>query len=67
MSNYSILGNTDRALHAHIHPRYDSEKPEHRRMPPFVHHWLSMPAVPFDIERDNPLMERLKSAIEKRT
>ena len=24
--NYSILGNTDRALHVHIHPRYDTEE-----------------------------------------
>jgi GNAT superfamily N-acetyltransferase len=28
--NYSILGNLDRSLHAHIHPRYDSEKEEYR-------------------------------------
>lgn len=26
--NYSILGNTDAFLHAHVFPRYDSEPPE---------------------------------------
>ena len=31
--NYSILGNTDNYLHAHVHPRYDWEKPERLRRP----------------------------------
>ena len=41
--NYSILGNTDRALHAHIHPRYDSEELDKRRTHPIIYHWLKMP------------------------
>jgi diadenosine tetraphosphate (Ap4A) HIT family hydrolase len=31
--NYSILGNQEPALHAHIQPRYADEPPEHRKMP----------------------------------
>lgn len=64
--NYSILGNSDRALHAHLHPRYDSEDPEKRRTIPFIYHWLKMPSVPFDAERDGPLIEQLRAAIERR-
>ncbi len=33
--NYSILGNTDHFLHAHVHPRYDWEPEEYRGHPPF--------------------------------
>lgn len=31
--NYSILGNTDNYLHAHVYPRYDWETPERLRQP----------------------------------
>jgi diadenosine tetraphosphate (Ap4A) HIT family hydrolase len=33
--NYSILGNTDQYLHAHIHPRYEWEPEAYRFGPPF--------------------------------
>jgi len=65
--NYSILGNTDRALHAHIHPRYDSEEPDKRRTHPIIYHWLKMPCVPFDAERDAPLMASMREALTSRT
>jgi diadenosine tetraphosphate (Ap4A) HIT family hydrolase len=65
--NYSILGNSDRALHAHIHPRYDSEEPDKRRTHAIVYHWLKLPRVPFDTERDAPLMARLRKALQSRT
>lgn len=64
--NYSILGNLDRALHAHIHPRYDREDPERRRDHPMKYDWLGLPSVPFDAERDRPLMERIAAALAKR-
>ncbi len=35
--NYSILGNTDRFLHAHVHPRYDWEPEDYRGHPPFTY------------------------------
>ncbi len=61
--NYSILGNTDRALHAHIHPRYDSEAPEHRRTVPIIYHILKMPPVPFDAVRDAGLMAQIRKTL----
>lgn len=33
--NYSILGNDLALLHAHVHPRYESEPAPFRRRPPF--------------------------------
>jgi diadenosine tetraphosphate (Ap4A) HIT family hydrolase len=65
--NYSILGNTDRALHAHIHPRYDDEEPEMRRDNPIRYHWLKMPYVWFDAERDAPLMQSIRAALARHT
>ena len=65
--NYSILGNTDRALHAHIHPRYDSEEPDQRRDHPIIYHWLKMPIVAFDPQRDQPLMAELRHALARHT
>ena len=35
--NYMILGNLDRSLHAHIHPRYKNEKDEYRKKPPYIY------------------------------
>jgi diadenosine tetraphosphate (Ap4A) HIT family hydrolase len=65
--NYSILGNSDRALHVHIHPRYDSEEPEKRRTIPFIYHLSKAPPVPFDPEHDRPLMDHIGEAIRRRT
>jgi diadenosine tetraphosphate (Ap4A) HIT family hydrolase len=62
--NYEILGNTDRALHTHIVPRYTDEPDEQRRRPI----WLSdrSTAPKFDPERDRELIEKLAQAIHKR-
>ncbi len=62
--NYEILGNTERALHAHIVPRYADEPEEQRRKPI----WFSdMSAAPkFDPERDKELMGKIAQAIQKR-
>ncbi len=65
--NYQILGNTERALHAHIHPRYDDEEPEMRRDSPIRYHWLKMPYVKFDAERDAPLMRSIRTALARHT
>jgi diadenosine tetraphosphate (Ap4A) HIT family hydrolase len=34
--NYSIYGNQDPFLHAHIFPRYDDEDERYRTVPPFL-------------------------------
>ncbi|HLK16285.1 MAG TPA: HIT domain-containing protein [Fimbriimonadaceae bacterium] len=45
--NYSIYGNKDPFLHAHVIPRYDSEPDEYREVPPFSYpqdvreHWTT--------------------------
>jgi diadenosine tetraphosphate (Ap4A) HIT family hydrolase len=45
--NYSIYGNKDPFLHAHVFPRYDDEPEDYREMPPFSYpeetrvHWLT--------------------------
>ncbi len=62
--NYEILGNTERALHTHIVPRYADEPDEQRRRPI----WLSETAAApkFDPERDKELMGKIAQAIQKR-
>jgi len=65
--NYSILGNTDRALHVHIHPRYDSEDPDKRRTHAIIYHWLKMPPVAFDAERDAALMRAIRESLASRS
>jgi diadenosine tetraphosphate (Ap4A) HIT family hydrolase len=62
--NYEILGNTDRALHAHIVPRYADEPDEKRRRPIWFSDWNAAPK--FDRDRDGDLMQKLANAIKKR-
>lgn len=62
--NYEILGNSDRALHAHIFPRYAWEPDETRRRPIWFSDWANAPR--FDVERDGELMHRLADAIQQR-
>lgn len=64
--NYSVLGNADPALHAHIHPRYMSEPEDARRGP--VHLGYSRETLasrPFELGRDRVLMAELAEAIQK--
>lgn len=63
--NYAILGNVDRALHAHIHPRYDSEPAEMRRGHPLRYQSDEWPAVAFDAARDGELMEGLRGVLKR--
>jgi diadenosine tetraphosphate (Ap4A) HIT family hydrolase len=35
--NYSILGNTDQYLHAHVYPRYAWESPERLKQPAWLY------------------------------
>lgn len=63
--NYEILGNTDRALHAHIVPRYADEPDEQRRKPIWSSDLANAPK--FDQARDKELMNKIAQAIEKRS
>jgi diadenosine tetraphosphate (Ap4A) HIT family hydrolase len=62
--NYEILGNTERALHTHIVPRYAEEPDEHRRRPIWFSDTSNAPK--FDPERDQALLDSLAQAIQKR-
>jgi len=62
--NYSILGNTIPALHAHIQPRF-SEEPEELRRQPLWAIWKYLDEVPFDVERDAGLMQEIRDALSK--
>ncbi len=62
--NYEILGNTDRALHAHIVPRFADEPDEQRRRPIWLSNMNSAPKL--DLERDAKLMRDLAASIERR-
>ena len=65
--NYSILGNFDPALHAHIYPRYMSEPEVQRKGPVYLGYSREeLSSRPFDLERDRPLMLELAASIEKR-
>ena len=63
--NYMILGNSDKSLHAHIHPRYEYEREEYRKRPPFIYNFNKEPEKPFDYERDKELIYIIKNEIEK--
>jgi diadenosine tetraphosphate (Ap4A) HIT family hydrolase len=62
--NYEILGNTDRALHAHLVPRYADEPDEQRRKPIWFCDLAKAPR--FDPKRDRELMRIIAQAIQKR-
>jgi diadenosine tetraphosphate (Ap4A) HIT family hydrolase len=62
--NYEILGNSEPALHVHIIPRYDAEPDNLRRGPVWFYDWAKAPH--FDPGKHRPLMDRIRTAIEKR-
>jgi diadenosine tetraphosphate (Ap4A) HIT family hydrolase len=64
--NYSILGNSDPALHAHIVPRYQAEPEAIRRQLPWSYPPEVLGANRFDPGRDAELIARLAAAIRKK-
>ena len=63
--NYSILGNTDPALHAHLQPRFADEPDARRRMPV----WTILGELPdraFDAGRDAGLMADVRARLADR-
>ena len=64
--NYMILGNQDHALHAHIHPRYETEEEDVRLKPPFAYALLGKTVTHFDLEREKPLMATLATELAAR-
>ncbi|HEX6221019.1 MAG TPA: HIT domain-containing protein [Acidimicrobiia bacterium] len=62
--NYEILGNSEPALHAHIFPRYRDEPTDLRSGPAWFYDWEA--ALRFDLDRDRPLMNRIRAQIEEK-
>ncbi|MEM1213685.1 MAG: hypothetical protein AAGI68_15460 [Planctomycetota bacterium] len=62
--NYSMLGNLEPALHAHVFPRY-ADEPEHLRAKPI---WLYPESAwtdhPIDPDRDAPFMQAIRQRLE---
>ena len=60
--NYSIYGNLDPFLHAHVVPRFSDEDPNYRTMPP-----LSVPASIRDVSIDDSqvadLIQRIRTEL----
>ena len=63
--NYAILGNGDPALHAHLQPQYADEKEPYRSGPVDLYPPSRLEAVPFNLERDQPLMQALRRELEQ--
>lgn len=63
--NYAIAGNVEPALHAHIRPRYLSEAEERRHGPAERYENIQLASVPFDLERDRPLMDDIRRELER--
>jgi diadenosine tetraphosphate (Ap4A) HIT family hydrolase len=66
--NYSIYGNLDPFLHAHVFPRLAEEPAEYRTVPPFLY----PPAIResaelrFSEEQHAPLRDRIREALNSR-
>ncbi|MBC7969195.1 MAG: hypothetical protein H7Z11_03520 [Verrucomicrobia bacterium] len=64
--NYQILGNLEPALHAHVFPRYLTEPEPYRTSLPQSYEQAYRQSLPFDEERDRPLMDALSRAVRRR-
>ena len=64
--NYSILGNKDPALHAHLHPRYESEPEAMKSESIWAYSPEDLASRPFDKERDDSLMNAMRQYLGQR-
>jgi diadenosine tetraphosphate (Ap4A) HIT family hydrolase len=65
--NYSIYGNTDAFLHAHVFPRYDWEPAERVTRPVWTYpeaNWGN-PLMEYDEQRHGALCERISAALKR--
>jgi diadenosine tetraphosphate (Ap4A) HIT family hydrolase len=61
--NYSIYGNLDPFLHAHVWPRYADEEEAHRTSPPFSIPAEMRASVPYDAARHGELQRAIAQAL----
>ena len=66
--NYGIYGNLDAFLHAHIWPRYEDEREEFRKGPPFFIpvEVREDPGCRFDLEKHSGLMREIAERLAVR-
>ena len=62
--NYSIYGNLEPQLHAHVFPRYEDEPEDLRTQPPWFYPESQQRARPFDAARDQTLMRAIKAELQ---
>ncbi len=62
--NYSILGNADVGLHAHIHPRYDWEDEKFKTKNPFKYYWENVPEVKFEPQIHEGLIIKIRNELD---
>ncbi len=63
--NYSIYGNLEPQLHAHVFPRYANEPDDQRTRPPWFYPEEIQRSRPFDAERDRTLIRAIKTELER--
>ena len=63
--NYSIYGNLDPFLHAHVFPRFVDEDPVHRTAPPFLYppSIREDPALGFDESEHGELRDQIRELL----
>lgn len=64
--NYSIYGNSDAFLHAHVFPRYEWESEERKPYPVWQYpsEMWQLPALHYSDQRDGALRELIKKKLE---
>ncbi|CAN5708415.1 hypothetical protein BH11ARM2_BH11ARM2_34150 [soil metagenome] len=62
--NYSIYGNLDPFLHAHVSPRYADEPDDRRTSPPFSIPASLRESVPYDESLHDALREKIMGELE---
>jgi diadenosine tetraphosphate (Ap4A) HIT family hydrolase len=63
--NYSIYGNLEPQLHAHLIPRYSDEPEEFRTMPAWLYPAETREARPFDPEKDRLLVHSIRDELRR--
>ena len=63
--NFSIYGNLDPFLHAHVWPRYDTEPNEYRTLPPFSYpaELRSSAEAAFSLDEHGELLKAIRSSL----
>jgi diadenosine tetraphosphate (Ap4A) HIT family hydrolase len=59
--NYSIFGNLEPALHAHVHPRFVDEPETMRTNHPWAYDWSQAPL--FDPRQHGPLCDAIRARL----